>query len=699
MPWWNAGMPVDTTLPADNPFAAPSSLPFALPPFADIAVEHYRPAFEAGAAEQLAEVAAIVADPAEPTFDNTVVALERSGRLLTRVLTAFFNLASSDGTAEMLALEEELSPAYAAHRDAILLDPALFARVDAVHSARLESGLDPAQVALVERYHKDFTLAGAHLDEAGRERLRQINQRIAALCARFTSNLLKDTEERALVLDTSDQLAGASPDTVASAAAAAEARGLPGKYVVTLGLPTNQPLLSSLTDRDVRRRLFEASVSRASAGVHDNAPLAVEIAGLRAEAAELLGFGTHADQVAANQTAGTTEAVDAMLAQLVEPAMANLAREQGELETLARADGIELEPWDWAFYSERVARERYHVDGTALRPWFELDRVLHDGVFHAARLLYGISFRPREDLTAYHPDVRVWEVLEEDGSSIGLYLGDYFARDTKRGGAWMTCFVEQNHLFGDRPVVVNCLNIPHPSAGQPALLTLDEVRTLFHEFGHTLHGLFSDVTYPRIASTNVPRDFVEFPSQVNEMWALWPSILERFAIHHQTGEPLGSDVVDAIESATLWGQGFGTAESLGAVLLDQAWHRLRAGEQVADAARFEARALEKAGVASRLVPPRYRTSYFQHVFSGNDGYSAGYYSYLWSEVLDADTVDWFRAHGGPTRENGEAFRRKLLAVGGSTDPVGAFESVVGHAPDIAPLLHRRGLDPPEDATS
>lgn len=679
-------------LPADNPFATPSDLPYGLPRFADIRVEHYRPAFEAGTAEQLAQVAAIVGDPAEPDFDNTVVALERSGRLLTRVLATFFNLASSDGTAEMLALEEELAPEYAAHRDRILLDPALFARIDAVHAQRHDLGLTAEQVRLVERHHQDFTLAGAGLDESGRQRAAELNQRIAALGARFTGNLLKDTEERALVLDSADELAGAGPDTVAAARAAAEARGLPGKYVVTLVLPTNQPLLAALTDRDVRRRLFEASVGRASAGEHDNAPVAREMAMLRAEAAELLGFASHADQAAADQTAGSTAAVDAMLAQLVGPAMANLAEERRQLEELARADGVELAPWDWAFYSERVARERYHVDGTALRPWFELDRVLHEGVFHAANLLYGITFRPREDLQAYHPEVRVWEVLEADGTPIGLYLGDYFARDTKRGGAWMTCFVEQDHLFGDRPVVVNCLNIPQPPPGSPALLTLDEVRTLFHEFGHTLHGLFSDVTYPRIASTNVPRDFVEFPSQVNEMWALWPEVLERYARHHETGEPLPHEQVEAIEAAQLWGQGFATAESLGAVLLDQAWHRLSAGEDVPDPMAFEAAALERAGVASALVPPRYRTTYYQHVFSGNDDYSAGYYSYLWSEVLDAETVDWFRHNGGPSRENGETFRRKLLGVGGSLDPIGAFESVVGHAPDIAPLLKRRGLD-------
>jgi len=403
-----------------NPLLQPSPLPYGLPPFSEIRVEHYRPAFEAGAAEQLAEVAAIVADPADPTFANSVEALERSGRLLERVLSVFFNLASSDGTAEMLALEEELSPAYAAHRDALLLDPGLFARVDAVHAGRHESGLDAEQVRLVERYHRDFVLAGAHLDEAGRTRLKEINQRVAALGARFTSNLVKDTEERALVLDSAEQLAGASPDEVAAAAAAATARGLEGRYVVTLGLPTNQPLLASLTDRDVRRRLFEASVGRCSEGEHDNAPLARELATLRAEAAQLLGFDTHADQIAFDQTAGTVAAVDEMLTQLVAPAMANLAAEQAELEELARQDGLSLEPWDWAFYSARVARERYHVDGTALRPWFALDRVLHDGVFYAANQLYGLTFTERKDLPGYHPEVRVFEVHEEDGTPVGL---------------------------------------------------------------------------------------------------------------------------------------------------------------------------------------------------------------------------------------------------------------------------------------
>ncbi|WP_029137670.1 M3 family metallopeptidase [Nakamurella lactea] len=682
----------ETRLPSDNPFAAPSDLPFGLPRFADIRIEHYRPAYLAGTAEHLAEIDAIVADPEPATFDNTIVAMERAGRLLQRVLYLFFNLSSSDSTDEMQALESELAPQYAAHNDAIKLNPELFARIDAVHAGRQQAGLSEEQIALVERYHTDFVLAGARLDEAGRARLRELNQQIAALGTTFTQNLLKDTEASALLLDSADELAGASPDAIAAAGAAAAKRGADGKYLITLILPSNQPLLASLTDRDVRARLYEASVNRASAGEYDNAPVAAQIAQLRAEAAQLLGFATHADQAVADQTAKSSAAVDEMLGKLVGPAMANAAKEAEQLAEIADRDGISLEPWDWAYYSNKVAQERYRVDAAALRPYFELDRVLHDGVFFAAEQLYGITFTPRPDLSAYHPQVRVWEVSDADGSAIGLYLGDYFTRDTKRGGAWMSCFVEQNALHDEKSVVVNNLNIPKAPEGQPTLLTLDEVGTLFHEFGHALHGLFSDVTYPRLSGTNVPRDFVEFPSQVNEMWVQWPEILENYAVHHETGEKLPVEQVAAIKAAELWGQGFATAEYLGATLLDQAWHRIAAGEEIDDAADFEAVALESAGVANDLIPPRYRTTYFQHIFAGDGGYSAGYYSYIWSEVLDADTVEWFKANGGLTRANGEAFRRKLLSVGGSKDPVGAFSDVVGHAPDIGPLLRRRGLE-------
>jgi peptidyl-dipeptidase Dcp len=679
-------------LHADNPFATPSDLPFRLPRFSAIRTEHYLPAFEAGAAAQLAEIDAIVGAAEPPTFDNTLLAMEKSGRLLGRALSVFFNLASSDSTSQMQQLETEIAPKYAAHNDAIKLNPGLFARIDAVHAARHDADLSDEQIALVERYHTDFVLAGAGADESARQRLRVLNQQIAGLGTLFTQNLLKDTEASAVLLDRVDDMAGASSDAVAAARAAAQKRGEDGKYLITLILPSSQPLLSSLTDRDVRSRLYEASVNRASAGEYDNAPIAAQMAQLRAEAAQLLGFPTHADRMVADQTAKTSAAVDAMLAKLVPPTMANATAEAELLAEFAERDGVTLEPWDWEFYSDKVIAERYQVDTAALRPYFELDRVLRDGVFFAAEKVYGITFRLREDLEAYHPEVRVWEVLDTDGQAIGLYLGDYFTRDTKRGGAWMNSFVEQNDLHGEKPVVVNNLNIPKAPDGQPTLLTLDEVRTLFHEFGHALHGLFSRVSYPRLSGTNVPRDFVEFPSQVNEMWVRWPEILDNYAVHHDTGAKLPVEQVEAIKEAELWGQGFRTAEYLGATLLDQAWHRIPAGEIIEDAADFEDRALQNAGVASDLIPPRYRTTYFQHAFSSDGDYSAGYYSYIWSEVLDADTVEWFEANGGLTRENGDVFRRKLLSVGGSKDPVRAFTDVVGHAPDIAPLLRRRGLD-------
>jgi peptidyl-dipeptidase Dcp len=681
-------------LPADNPLAQPSDLPFGLPPFTDLTLEHCREALLAGMAAQRAEVEAVTADPEPATFDNTVVAIERSGALLRRAQAVFYALASSNSSDRLREIEREVAPLSAAHSDALRLDPQLFARIDAVHAAVQAAvqagghGLDAEAVRLVERYHLDFVLSGARLDDAGRDRLRELNQQLSQLSTTFGQNLVVATEAAAVLVTDRAELVGLSDAEIEAAGVAATERGREG-YLLTLVLPSGQPAMAKLRDRALRQRLHEASVSRASGGEHDNGPVAAEIAHLRAVRARLLGFDTHADLVAADQTAKTSAAVDELLGRLVPPSVAN-ARAEGEvLAELAAADGVELAAWDWAHYSERVRRDRYAVDTTALRPWFELDRVLVDGVFHAARLLYGYTFTPRPDLPGYHPDVRVWEVADAAGAPVGLYLGDFYARDGKRGGAWMSSFVSQSRLLDARPVVFNVMNVTRAAAGQPTLLTLDEVTTLFHEFGHTLHGLSSAVTYPRFAGTSVPRDFVEFPSQVNEMWALWPEVLDHYARHTETGEPLGREVVAAIEAASLWGEGHGTLEYLAATLLDQAWHRITPDTVVADPQAFEAAALEAAGVASELVPPRYRTTYFQHVFAG--GYAAGYYSYIWSEVLDADTVEWFKANGGLNRANGDAFRQKLLSRGGSVDPLGAFRDVVGHDPDPAPLLARRGL--------
>ena len=685
---------VDSTLvSADNPLLSVSELPFRLPPFAGITPEHCRDALLAGMAQQRVEIAAIVGSAESPTFENTILALEVSGALLTRAWSVFGNLTSSVSTPRLREIEREIAPLEAAHDDALRLDPALFARVDAVHEARhgvdgTGAGLDDESVRLVERYHLDFVLSGAGLDEPGRTRLTELNQELSTLSTTFGQNLQLATEAAAVRVTDAAELDGLGDEAVATAAVAATDRGLEG-YLLTLVLPTGQPLLTKLRNRELRRRVFEASVARASSGEHDNGPVAVRIARLRAERAQLLGFDTHADVVLADSTARTTGAVDAMLASMVPASVANARAEAAVLTEAAGRDGVELAPWDWAFYSEQVRTERYAVDTTALRPYFELDRVLVDGVFRAAELLYGFGFTQRPDLSGYHPDVRVWEVDDADGVPVGLYLGDFFAREGKRGGAWMSSFVRQSRLLGARPVVVNNLNVSRAAAGQPTLLTLEEVNTLFHEFGHALHGLSSAVTYPRFSGTAVPRDFVEFPSQVNEMWALWPEVLSHYARHVETGEPLPGAVVEAIDAAQLWGEGFATLEYLAATLLDQAWHRITPETAVGDPIAFEQEALAKAGVAAELVPPRYRTTYFQHIFAG--GYAAGYYSYIWSEVLDADTVEWFKENGGLRRENGDIFRTRLLSVGGSVDPLAAFRAVRGRDADPAPLLRRRGL--------
>jgi peptidyl-dipeptidase Dcp len=671
-----------------NPLGERSELPYGLPPFDLITPEHCREALLAGMAEHRAELAAITATPEPPDFENTVRALERAGALLTRAWGVFGNLTASVSTPRLREIEREIAPLEAAHSDAMLLDPVLFARVDAVQTARHELGLDAESVRLVERYHLDFVLAGARLDEAGRTRLTELNKELSALSTTFGQNLQLASEAAAVRVDTAAELDGLDGEEIAAAAAAAAERGLEG-YVLPLRLPTHQPVLEKLRTRDVRRRVFEASVGRASGGDLDNRPIAARMAILRAERARLLGFDSHASVVLADQTARTTQAVDATLATMVPAARANAEAEAAVLQELAARDGVELAPWDWSFYNEQARAERYAVDTAALRPYFELERVLTDGVFRAATTLYGFTFRLRADLRGYHPDVRVWEVTDDDEQPVGLYLGDFYAREGKRGGAWMNSFVRQSALNEQQAVVVNNLNISRPAGDQPTLLTLDEVTTLFHEFGHALHGLSSAVTYPRFSGTSVPRDFVEFPSQVNEMWALWPEILSGYARHVDTDEPLPQATVDALEAARLWGEGFATLEYLAATLLDQAWHRITPDTEIGDPVAFEQAALESAGVALDLVPPRYRTTYFQHVFAG--GYSAGYYSYIWSEILDADTVEWFKENGGLRRENGDAFRQRLLAVGGSVDPLEAFRAVRGRDADPGPLLRRRGL--------
>jgi len=686
-------------LPLDpaNPFARASDLPYGLPDFRELREEHFLPAMRAGMAEQRAEVEAIATDPAEPTVENTLDALERSGQLLSRAASAFYVQAGADSTPGLQAVEQEVAPLLAAHSDAIWLDARLHTRIEALAAGLEAAGADlaPDTAWLLHRTRTRFARAGVGLGAAEQDRLRAINAEVTSLDATFGRLLLAATNEAAVLVTDEAELDGLPEDARAAAAQAATARGHDGAWLLELQLPTQQSVLSLLRDRGLRERVMTASLTRgATGGEHDTRATLLGLVRLRAERAQLLGFEHHAAFVAADATAGSAQAVEAMLTRLAPAAVANARQEAADLENALQADhpGASLEPWDWAYYAGRVQQQRRALDEAELRPYLELERVLADGVFRAANLLYGLTFAERHDLVGYHPDVRVFEVFDADGAGLGLFLGDWWTRPTKRGGAWMNSLVEQSTLLGEAPVVVNNLNIPRPPEGQPTLLTWDEVITMFHEFGHALHGLLSAVRYPSQSGTNVPRDFVEYPSQVNEMWAWDPDVLRAFAVHHETGEPMPAQWIETLLAARQDGEGFATTEYLAAALLDQAWYRLAPQDVPTDPAQveaFEARALRDAGVDLRTVPPRYRTSYFNHIFGS--GYSAGYYAYIWSEVLDADTVEWFGENGGLRRENGDVFRARLLGRGGSIDPLQAFRDLRGRDPRIEPLLARRGL--------
>ena len=674
-----------------NPFAHRSDLPYELPPFEAIRDEHYLPAFLEACEEQLAEVTAILESGA-PTFENTIVALEKSGRMLFRVLCVFYNKSSADTNPDIDAIEEEIAPKLSAHTDAINLNAELFERIRHIHDVRNELNLDAESVWLIERYYRDFVHAGAQLGVNEREELKALNEKLSKLGTKFSQNVLNDTNELAVLVENVDELAGLESGQIDAAAAAAEARGHKGKWLLTMVNYTGNPLLASLTNRDLREKIMKASLSKGGrSNDNDNRALILEMVKLRAKRANLMGFKSHAEYVLSEQTAGHPDRVHEMLRKIAPAAVAN-AREEGKaIQAMIDAENgnFELASWDWSLFTERVRLAKYNVDTTKFKPYFELERVLHDGVFWAATKLFGITFKLRTDLKAYHPEARVWEVHNEDGSALGLYIGDFYTRDSKRGGAWMSSFVEQNHLLGQLPVVFNNMNVPKPSEGTPTLLTFDETATLFHEFGHALHGLLSNVTYPRFSGTSVERDFVEFPSQVNEMWMLWPEVLENYAKHYETGEALPLEWVENLNRAETFNQGFETTSYLAAAVLDLAWHSLTVDDQVEDVESFEAGAIAGYGLDYAPVHTRYRSTYFSHIFDG--GYSAGYYGYIWSEVLDADTVDWFKANGGLTRANGQRFRDSLLSRGGSTDSMGMFKTFTGHVAAIEPLLKRRGL--------
>ncbi|MGZ8287812.1 MAG: M3 family metallopeptidase [Telluria sp.] len=675
-----------------NPFARASTLPLQYPAFDKIKNEHFEPAFAEGMRLEALEVQAIANNPKAPTFENTIVAMERSGKLLDRVSAVFGNLNGANTNDAMQAIAKNLAPKMSAHSDAIRLNEKLYKRIKSLYDKRDTLKLDAESKFLLERYHTDFVRAGAKLSAGDKEKLKAYNSELASLSTTYAQNVLKEANAAALVVDTRAELAGMSEAAIDAAAATAKARGMEGKFVIPVTNTTGQAPLSVLTNRATRQRLIEASMGRGSrGGDFDNREAVVKLAKLRAERAALLGYPSHAAYSLEDQTAKDTASVNKLLAEFAKPAVANAKKEAEEIQQMIDAEkgGFQVAAHDWSYYSDKVRAQRFAFDQNQLRPYFELDNVLKNGVFYAATKVYGLTFKERKDLPVYDPDVRVFDVYEANGKQLAIFVADFYARGNKRGGAWMNAYVSQSKLMGTKPVIGNHLNIPKPPAGEPTLLTYDELRTMFHEFGHALHGMFSDVKYPRFAGTRVPRDFVEFPSQVNEMWAVYPEVLSNYAKHYKTGEAMPKELLDKVIASKKFNEGFRTTEYLAASLLDQRWHQLGAGQVPTDVLAFEAAAMKDAGVDFSPVPARYRTTYFSHVFAG--GYSAGYYGYLWSEKLDADTVEWFKENGGLSRKNGDYFRKMLLSKGGTMDAMDMYRKFRGRDAKVEPLLDRRGL--------
>jgi peptidyl-dipeptidase Dcp len=675
-----------------NPFFTASPLPFQAPPFDKIKDSDYEPAIEEGMKQQLAEIDVIAGNPAAPTFANTIEAMERSGELLTRVAKVFFNLAQSNTNDTIQKVRAEEAPKLAAHQDAIYLNAKLFARVKAVYDKRESLGLDPEGRYLVERYYKNFVRAGALLSEADQATLRALNQEEAKLSTDFTEKVLADTNDSGVVVDNKADLDGLSEGDLAAAAERAKERGLAGKWVLTLQNTTQQPVLSSLKNRALRQRVLQASTLRCNhGGPNDTNAIDARLAQLRAQRSKLLGFSNAAAYILDDQMAKTPQNAEKLMTDLVPASTAKARDEAARMQKVidAQKGGFTLTAADWGFYAEKVRKAEYDLDESEVKPYFDLDRVLRDGVFFAATKLYGITFKERKDIPVYQLDVRVWEVFDTDGKSLALYYGDYFLRANKSGGAWDDSFVDQSHLLGLKPVVLNVTNFAKPAPGQPALLSADDVRTIFHEFGHALHGMFSNIRYPTLG--NVPRDFVECPSQFNEHWALEPAVFENYAKHTQTGKPMPPALVEKIKKSHTFNQGYATTEYLASALLDMAWHELPPDSPLEDVSPFESAALERFHVDMPQVPPRYHTTYFSHIWGG--GYAAGYYAYLWSAVLDNDAFAWFKEHGGLTRANGQRFREMVLSRPGTQDIAAMYRAFRGRDPIVDPLLEDRGLKP------
>ena len=681
-----------TTLSPSNPFYAASTLQYQAPPFDRISDTDYRPAMEAGMREQLGEIDAITNQSAAPSFVNTVVAMERSGVLLTRAAKVFNAITAANTNDNLQKIQEIVAPELAAHSDKIYLNDKLFQRVKAVYDQRTSAGLSTEQKFLTELYYKNFIRAGAQLSESDKTKLRALNQEESKLTTDFGNHLLAATKAGALILDNVSDLDGFSASEIATAAEAAKSRGFPGKWAIPLQNTTQHPAQTELKNRAVRQRLFIASTTRAEKGdANDTREIVRRLAQLRGEKARLLGFKDYSSYALDNQMSKTPENATKLLTDLVPAATARARQEAATMQALIdkQGGGFKLAPWDWQYYAEQVRKAQYALDESQLKPYFLLDNVLQNGIFYAANQLYGLTFKERKDIPVYQPDVRVFEVFDKDGKSMALFYFDYFKRDNKSGGAWMDTFVDQSGLFGTKPVAFNVANFTKPAVGQPALLTFSDVTTMFHEFGHGLHGLFSNVEYPTVAGTNVPRDFVEFPSQFNEHWALYPTVFANYAKHYQTGAPMPAELVDKIKKASTFNQGFATTEYLAASLLDIAWHTIPPGTPQQDVDAFETSALNRYNIGMYEVPPRYRTTYFSHIWAG--GYASSYNAYLWSEVIDDDAYAWFLENGGLTRANGQKFRDMILSRGGTQDVADLYRAFRGRDPNVKYLIEDRGL--------
>lgn len=688
----NKQMESENDLPSTNPFSQPSTLPFQAPPFDKIKNSDYEPALEAGIQQQLKEIDAIAGNSAAPTFENTLVAMEKSGELIRRVNNVFNVVTGANTNDTLQALQEKIAPELAALHDAIFLNDKLFHRVETIYNNLSNLHLDNESKRLVEYYRQQFLMAGAQLSEADKNKLKSINAEEATLMAKFTNKLVNAAKDGALVVDDAAALSGLSATDKDAFAQDAEARGLKNSWLIPLQNTTQQPALQSLSNRDTREKLFHASWVRAEKNdSNDTRSVVLRLATIRAEKANILGYKNYAAWKLQDQMAKTPEAVNQFLNQLVPAVTGKAKQEAAEIQSLInqQGGGFDLQPWDWEFYSEQVRKAKYDLDENEIKPYFELNTVLEKGVFYAANQLYGLTFKERHDIPVYQKDVRVFEVFDADKKPLALFYCDYFKRDNKSGGAWMSNMVDQSKLLGTKPVVYNVCNFTKPAPGQPALISFDDVTTMFHEFGHALHGMFANQNYPSLSGTNVARDFVEFPSQFNEHWALVPKVLKNYAVHYKTGAPIPQSLIDKIKKASTFNEGYALTEAIAAAALDMQWHTIPADTTITDVDAFEKHALQVTKLDLPQVPPRYRSSYFLHIW-GN-GYSAGYYAYQWTKMLEEDAYSWFEENGGLTRANGQRFRDMILSRGNTEDYNVMFKDFRGHAPDIKAMEKNLGL--------